>query len=598
MASKSRKPPTPQDPAAAEAEKRLREFTAGFLADWRADEQFRKGMREDNDFYDGNQLSQEEREILQERGQPPVTINRIKPKLDAIFGMQDGMLVDTKAYAEGDREQEASDISEFFRRVEDDNDFDDKESLAFEDLCIAGRSWYKIGKRWDGLKSCHYIKKACTEDVVPDRNSREVDHSDAKRVHETVWMDLDDAQAMFPDSADKLAQSANDDAMKREVDSDRRVKPDQYAAAGPALTAGDIRVFADNKARRVRIVTTYYRTLTPRRYFYAANIPAGSIDITDMPEKDLATTRATYPNGQVVTQMEKKLHSYTFTWNAELEHLKDIREYDKDAKFPLIMMEGYRERNTSVNYGLVRQMKDPQREVNKRRSKHLHLISVNQTISEKGAFVNAQQAKEEVQKPDGWIELNPNSMGKFQTKNNLDLSQAHFMLLQQAVQEIDAAGVPRELEGRSNADSGRAFQLRQQQAVQGIRKLVSNLRSGRRRVGYYLLDEWNFENQNEAVQKYDILVEEAPDTLNLQQETFGKLISLAEKGMIPQGFLDLLIEVSDLDPAMKKKFLDRMQAMQQAQLQALAAQQQAAGGGAGAAPGAAGGAGPPRAGVQ
>jgi hypothetical protein len=579
--AKTRK--APAERAVSDEEKRIREFTAEFLADWRADKTFRKNMLEDNDFYDGNQLSQEEIEALDARGQPPVTINRIKPKIDAVCGMQQGMRVDTKAYPAGQREQEASDVSEFFRSVEDDNDFDDHESRAFKDLLIPGRAWYEVGKRWDGLKSRHFVRRAYLEDIVPDRNSREMDHSDAERVHQSVWMDLKKAKAMFPHQAERLAVAADSHALDEAGEGEnRRIKPDQYAEGGASLSKADLQEFADTKNRRVRIVKTYYRTEIAKLYFYHANLPNGApVDVTDMDKTSMQTLRAAYPDGEVISQPEKKLHCYTFTWNAELEHKRDIRTHDKEAKFPLIMMEGYRERNTGVNFGLVRQMKDPQREVNKRRSKSLHLISVNRTIFEEGAFINEQAAREEAPKADAWIKVAPGSANKFRIENNTDLAPAHFQLLMQATQEIDAAGIAKELEGRSAATSGRDYQLRQQQAVQPIREIVANLRSGRRRVALYLFDEWVHEHPpiegQEPLSKLDVVVEESPDTITLQQETFDKLSALAEKGIVPPDFIDLLIEVSPLDPSMKKRFMERIMQAKEAQMQALQAQ---AGGGA------------------
>lgn len=578
MAKKKTEKPESRLPS--EEDKRLREFTQEFLADWRADSEFRKNSKEDNDFYDGKQLSQEEIETLEERGQPPVTINRIKPKLDAIFGMQQAMRVDTKAYPAGEREVEAQELSEFLRRIEDDNDFDDAESLAFEEICVAGRAFYEIGKKWDGLSSRHFVKKAFLEDVTPCRKSRLADLSDAKRIHQSVWMDLDDAQALFPHAKEQLRHSADEKALDLAADPEnRRVKPDQYRQG--VVGRDDLREFADLKNRRVRIVKTYYRTQEPRRFYFHAQLPSPA-DVTDLDAKSFETLKAAHPNGHVVTQPDKKLHCYTFTWNAELEHIKDIRNYDPEAKFPFVMIEGYREKNGQVPYGLVRQMKDPQREVNKRRSKSLHLISVNRTIFEEGTFKNPGAMKDEVQKPDAWIEVLPNMGGKFQLQNNLDMGATHFQLLQQATAEIDAAGVSKELEGRSGASSGRDFQLRQQQAVQPIRKIVSNLRSGRRRAALYLMDEFNQEHPDLALQKHDVVVEEAPDTLNLQQETFDKLAGFAEKGIVPPGFVQLLLQASNLDPAMKKKFNELFEAQKQAQMAALQAQAQV--GAAGAVP--------------
>lgn len=547
----------------------LSQYKADFLADFRADSAWRKNATEDAEFYDGNQLTNEEKEVLKQRGQPAVVINRIKPKLDAIFGMQTAMRVDTKAFPTGDREQEAEFVSEYFRSIEDDNDFDDAESLAFEDQCIQGRGWYRLGKQWDGLKSRHQVKRAFPEDVVPDRYCRLSDLSDAKRIHETVMMDLDDAKALFPSYADKLDAAVGEGFQGDDMDAEEhyRVRPDQYKSGVLPMDNRDYQDFVDPKQKRVRVVTTYYRTLEPLKLYFHPALPE-PMDLSEMDSKGLETLKLTYPEGQEVSQWVKKLHACTFCWNTKLEHKTDIRPYDQDAKFPFVLVPGYVERATSVHYGLVKQMKDPQREVNKRRSKLLHILNVNQVRAQKGAFDDPQNARAEFAKPDGFIEINPGF--EVEVDKNLDLSQAHFMLLQQATKEIDDSGVRSEIEGKATgSSSGREFQLRQQQASQGIRKLVSNLRAARRRVALYFLDEFLKEHPDLALTKYDVLVEEAPDSLTLTSETFDQLVALANNGLpIPP---DMLIEVSPLPSNVKAKFLERMQQQMamQAQLAAM-----------------------------
>lgn len=548
---------------------RLRDLKAQFLADYRADSEWRKNAAEDGDFYDGKQLTEEEKNVLKDRGQPPVVINRIKPKMDGIFGIQQALRVDTKAYPAGEREEEVEEISEFFRNIEDDNDFDDSESLVFEDVGIQGRGWYEMGKRWEGFKSRHFVRRAFNTDIVRDRYSRLADLSDALRVHKTVMMDLDQAKQLFPDSAEKLEAVVNLGYQGDELESQdhERIRPDQYKSGKSlGLTQEDFVEFVDQKKKRVRVVTTYYRTTEPTRYYFHPNLPEPT-DITKMDEKSIETLKATHPNGQELTQLDKKLHCSTFTWNCELETKENIRPYDPDAKFPFVMVPGYEERRTGIHYGLVRQMADPQREVNKRRSKLLHLLNVNQVRFEEGAFEDENKARAEFAKPDGWIKQHKD----FQVvvDKNLDIGQSHFLLLQQATQEIDRSGVTQEVEGRTTASSGREYQLRQQTAVQGIRKLFSNLRSARRRVALYFLDEYLQEKPDAGVTKYDIIVEEAADSLNLNSETFSELVSLANNAKVPIP-MDMLIEVSPLSKRVKDKFLKKMQ-----EQQAQAAQQQA-----------------------
>jgi len=65
-------------------------------------------------------------------------------------------------------------------------------------------------------------------------------------------------------------------------------------------------------------------------------------------------------------------------------------------------------------------------------------------------------------------------------------------------------------------------------------------------------------------------VDEAPDTINLQAETFSTLASLAKSGLpIPP---EMIIEVSPLTDEKKQEFLKKMADMQAQQQQMLAAQ--------------------------
>ena len=52
-------------------------------------------------------------------------------------------------------------------------------------------------------------------------------------------------------------------------------------------------------------------------------------------------------------------------------------------------------------------MRDIQLDLNKRASKALFMLNTNQVIADKGAVEDPNAAKEEVHRPDGWIEKAP-----------------------------------------------------------------------------------------------------------------------------------------------------------------------------------------------
>jgi len=573
----------------------LQRLKGDFLADFRAESQWRDEREEYGRFYDGDQLSDEEKRELKERGQPAVVINRIKPKLDAIFGIQEGLQVDTKVYPAAPPldvpvdpeqqftpEQQAMLISEELRRIEDDSQFDEEESLLFEDICIDGRGWYKIAKEFDGLDGIDKITHVSNEAIVIDRfTSREDlrtgDLRTSKRVHETVWMDLEDAQELFPDYKSEIEASVNRPEMQSPFLLSNKLeeeKPDQYAQPGGTKGLSDadleeLSTFIDKKRKRVRVTTTYYRTPVVKKFLKHAG---GTAEVTGESDKSIKKMLNEFDGATHWNEVRYALNSATFIWNCILEEKKDIRPYDKFGKFPLIMVPAYVTRDkTKRPYGLIKQQLDPQKEVNKRRSKMLHLLNVNQVWYEEGAFDDEPRAFREMARPDGKIRYRK----EFKVDNirHQDLAVSQFQLLQESKQEIDQSGVNPEIEGQSKATSGRDFQLRQQQAMQSIRKLFVNLRAARKRVAEYLLDEILYRKPYLTVRKYDLVIDEAPDTLSLMTETFDGLVSLARSGIqIPP---DMIIEASPLDPAKKEQILVRLQQQQEAQMQMAMAQMQA-----------------------
>ena len=122
-------------------------------------------------------------------------------------------------------------------------------------------------------------------------------------------------------------------------------------------------------------------------------------------------------------------------------------------------------------YGLVEAMKDPQDEVNKRGSKALHILNVNQTMGEKGAVENVNTMKTEKAKPDGHIELTPGALvdGRFQVVDQTSELVAHLQMMQEAKSEIDDLSIDASL---SASASGRSRELRAARSVSKNRSSI------------------------------------------------------------------------------------------------------------------------------
>src|SRR5690606_11100881 len=97
-------------------------------------------------------------------------------------------------------------------------------------------------------------------------------------------------------------------------------------------------------------------------------------------------------------------------------------------------------------YGEVRAMISPQDEVNKRRSKGLHIINTRQTRVSRGYEGDASAIKRELAKPDGIVFAD---QGDFEIIQTGDMAAANFQMLQEAKAEIDLLGPNAAMAGKN-----------------------------------------------------------------------------------------------------------------------------------------------------
>jgi hypothetical protein len=132
-----------------------------------------------------------------------------------------------------------------------------------------------------------------------------------------------------------------------------------------------------------------------------------------------------------------------------------------DPECPLELVSAYTDRENN-RYGVVRSMISPQDEINKRRSKLLHMLTQRQVVTDQSAIQDERKAKRELAKPDGLITLqNPDA--RFEILPNGDQATGQFNLLDQTLQEMDLMGPNASMTGKGPQDqSGRAILAQQQ----------------------------------------------------------------------------------------------------------------------------------------
>ncbi len=382
------------------------------------------------DYVDGKQLSAEEVAELKRRGQPPVVLNRIRRKVEWLKGLEIKQRTDPRAFPRTPQHQaDAESITDAIRYVCDNEDWDASRSEVYENFLVEG---------FGGCEVIHQPTKSGDVDVVInvypwdrlfyDPHSRKHDFSDARYKGAVLWMDQDDFDRDYPGEWEGIAS--------------------QYGVNDDTFDDRPRDIWFDQKRKRVRVVLIWYRE--DSAWKWAKFIKGAMLDSGDSPYED----------------------------------------EDGESECPLIMVSAYVDRENQ-RYGIVRDMFDPQDEINKRRSKALHSMNSRQTYGIKGAVDSVSALKRELAKPDGHIEINAeafedaarNGIRPFDILPNNDQTSGQLQLLQEAKEEIDLMGANSALKGETGeSTSGRAVLARQQGGMIEIAALNDRLHHFTREV--------------------------------------------------------------------------------------------------------------------
>lgn len=352
------------------------------------------------DYYDGKQLTDGELEALRKRGQPAVVSNRIAPKIDALLGNEKRMRTDPAAYPRTPKhEDEANSVTDALRFVCENNNFDQVRSNAAENLMIEG-----IGAATVTVKPDDEQKMQVAITHVPwdrfyrDPHSRRKDFKDAAYLGVVLWMDESDALRQFKGKEDVISGCYAEGVAVGNTYDDR-----------PSITWGDL------KRKRIRVLQHRFKH---HGEWWTAIVCKGG-------------------------------------------YLRDpqVSPYVDEHGVPqcdLIATSAYIDRENR-RYGAVKRHISPQDEINKRRSKALHILNSKQIIVDRGAIDDLEQIRREAARPDGVMQTNPGM--KFEIVSQNDLVSGQFQLLQEAKAEIDISGVNPSLSGDQEAPSGRAQEV-------------------------------------------------------------------------------------------------------------------------------------------
>ena len=426
-------------------------------------------MAIDHDYYDNIQWDEADASEVRARGQMPLVYNETAPMVDWIIGTERRTRVDWSVLPRSEDDVAKADVkTKVLKYVSDVNRVPFARSRAFADAAKGGVGWVDDGARDDPTQDVLYSKYEDWRNVLWDSASYELDLSDSRYLFRWRWVDEDVALMMFPDRQDIIRSAANNaDGFDQDELSDIWFMGEKMEATGRRMSGSASMM--DTQRRRVKIYECQYRSPVQAKV-----VDDGPLRGAIYNESDTAMAEAIQSNGYtLVDKVMMRVHFAVFTEAAMLSHGPSTYRHNS---FTLTPIWCYRRNRDRLPYGVIRRVRDIQQDLNKRASKALFMLNTNQIIADKNAVDDKNVARDEADRPDGYIEKNAGK--EFTIRRDTDAATGQIQMMTLAAQSIQkTAGVNNENLGRqTNAQSGAAIEARQNQGAVGTTEPFDNLR--------------------------------------------------------------------------------------------------------------------------
>ena len=434
---------------------------------------WREEAKEDYEFVAGKQWSDEDIAAFQEDGRPAITINKIKPLLNILSGYQRLNRLDIEFLARTSDDVELCQVRRGITKyVMDRCNYDETESFAFMDCAIGGLGWF--GTRYEFDQEIQdgeaVIERVDPFSMYVDPEAHEPDFSDAKFLIRAKWVAKDELKQVYPEHAEEIENNCAvyDSA---ETDKEERVDIDP--------------LYYSSELQKVRLVECWYKERTVVTVFFTA-------DGQQLPQEQVTPemiNAGLIAGSRDIPRNEVKL--CVFFDHTLLEEMVSPYQH---GEFPYIPMIYHHYGVGDVPAGFVRDLKDPQREINKRRIQELHLLNTSANGGgwiEEGAMTPEQE--EEFKRlnnvPGHFSKVTPGGLDRIREREPKNPPMAIIQAEQQATEDLKTiSGINESLLGvevPSHA-SGRAIELRQKQAVTHIAVIFDALRRAKKRIANLL----------------------------------------------------------------------------------------------------------------
>lgn len=470
-------------------------------------EDLRQHVATDIGYYTGSgQWDAAVRAEMAKANKPALTLNHIKPTCNVIFGLERMNRFDPKASPEGREDEDVAAVfTRLLKRTHQDTNAEFVLSAGFQEMVIGGAVAYELPIDYSEDPFNGKIRLKTVR--VPDElmwatPSYEYDLSDTRAMWRWKWVDVDDLVALYPNKraeiVDALAavisldprDASQNKAMVRQGD-----PSDQYSADTGIRPQDDREFWFKEQENRVRVLESYYPVYYPV-WLLAMGKGKRVIQSTSEPKMkkilaDLVTMRMkANPDGDPtdglqLIQRNVRVIEMAVILPATDTLLERGTPFEKDMhSYPYVP--GFADVVRDEIQGVVRSLRDPQDEINSRRSQVAWLVKATGDgwFAEENTLVDAQKFQEESRDPKGVYFVKRGTQNFPARIPPPAVSTELFRIIVMAVNEIrEISGVNAAMRGEQEGDpSGVAMARAMQQGQVVTMPIFDNFKLTKRLI--------------------------------------------------------------------------------------------------------------------
>lgn len=451
----------------------------------------RSAMVEDYDFHAGKQWTSEERAFLQNNLRPVLTFNVTKPIVDHLVGANEDNRMEPRVAPAGANDMARADIlNTLWDRIAKDANAQQIGMDVFERAAIGGIGVWHIDLERESADRLKIVFTSVDPfDVHWDQSAEATDLSDARYVFMDKWLSKGEFRAEYPDFPTRELNTLFE-LMKAD-----ETLPSIHGLGAPIVESlddpDDPLTWFDTLHHQVRVVHMEYHQ--PVRVYTAFNPFTGAVEEMTGAQRVAFAERF----GMTVVAFDESF-DVEARWESEvrwLEYTANDVLFDDLSPMPIegfsvVPVIGNMDYRTRQPYGVVRPLKDPQREINKRWSQMLHLLNIQGQgglIVEEGALIDKRDAQKAQREPGGMILVKDGKLGTgaVQERTIPQMPEAPARIHEMAmnmISRLSGVHVDNLMEPRGIPEAAATAQLKQRQSLLTVRRLFQNFQTAQQTI--------------------------------------------------------------------------------------------------------------------